>query len=166
MFILQIHSIDTRRPFSSTATTSSSAAKPSNHLSITELNGVIHLFRSQSPSSTTSLTSPSAQSTKLFVVAVPNYLSPDDFLLFCGSHLDHFSELYSAESYELAEEACSPLPRFVELPTCPVCLDISRVGVLLLVECMSVKNATNFCFCCPWRMMSKTCNFGLCYFEL
>ncbi|KAI8024373.1 BRAP2 RING ZnF UBP domain-containing protein 1 [Camellia lanceoleosa] len=93
MFILQIHSIDTRRPFSSTATTSSSAAKPSNHLSITELNGVVHLFRSQSPSSTTSLTSPSARSTKLFVVAVPNYLSPDDFLLFCGSHLDHFSEL-------------------------------------------------------------------------
>ncbi|CAL5339433.1 unnamed protein product [Camellia sinensis] len=172
MFILQIHSIDTRRPFSSTATTSSSAAKPSNHLSITELNGVIHLFRSQSPSSTTSLTSPSARSTKLFVVAVPNYLSPDDFLLFCGSHLDHFSELcflrndgmedrysvlitlanqltadgfycnfngkrfrsseaevchiyfaQSAESYELAEEACSPLPGFVELPTCPVCLE-------------------------------------------
>ncbi|GMQ07126.1 hypothetical protein CsSME_00051457 [Camellia sinensis var. sinensis] len=28
------------------------------------------------------------------------------------------------ESYELAEEACSPLPEFVELPTCPVCLVI------------------------------------------
>ncbi|CAL5358921.1 unnamed protein product [Camellia sinensis] len=135
-------------------------AKPSNHLSITELNGVVHFFRSQSPSSTTSLTSPSAGSTKLFVVAVPNYLSPDDFLLFFGSHLDHFSELcflrnngmedrYSVlimlanqltadgfycnfngkqfrsselESYELAEEACSPLTGFVELPTCPVCL--------------------------------------------
>ncbi|THG12547.1 hypothetical protein TEA_000026 [Camellia sinensis var. sinensis] len=27
-----------------------------------------------------------------------------------------------SESYELAEEACSPLPGFVELPTCPVCL--------------------------------------------
>ncbi|CAL5321160.1 unnamed protein product [Camellia sinensis] len=103
---------------------------------------------------------PSAGSTKLFVVAVPNYLSPDDFLLFFGSHLDHFSELcflrnngmedrYSVlimlanqltadgfycnfngkqfrsselESYELAEEACSPLTGFVELPTCPVCL--------------------------------------------
>ncbi|CAL5354433.1 unnamed protein product [Camellia sinensis] len=87
--------IDTRRPFSSSAITSSSAAKPSNHLSITELNGIVHLIRCQSPSSTTSLTSPSAQSTKLFVVAVPNYLSPDDFLLFCGSHLDHFSELNS-----------------------------------------------------------------------
>ncbi|GMP92546.1 hypothetical protein CsSME_00042720 [Camellia sinensis var. sinensis] len=78
----------------------------------------------------------------------------------------HIYFAQSAESYELAEEACSPLPRFVELPTCPVCLDISRVGVLLLVECMSAKNATNFCFCCPWRMLSKTCNFGLCYFEL
>ncbi|KAI7999388.1 hypothetical protein LOK49_LG09G00709 [Camellia lanceoleosa] len=31
---------------------------------------------------------------------------------------------------------------------------------------MSMKNAINFCFCYPWRMMSKTCNFGLCYFEL
>ncbi|KAF5939426.1 hypothetical protein HYC85_023685, partial [Camellia sinensis] len=84
--------IDT--PFSSSAITSSSAAKPSNHLSITELNGIVHLFCSQSPSSTTSLTSPRAQSTKLFIVAVPNYLSPDDFLLFCGFHLDHFSKLY------------------------------------------------------------------------
>ncbi|CAL5375755.1 unnamed protein product [Camellia sinensis] len=37
---------------------------------------------------------------------------------------------------------------------------------LLLVECMSVKNATNFCFFYPRRMMRKTCNFGLCYFEL
>ncbi|KAL7189783.1 hypothetical protein ACSBR1_039422 [Camellia fascicularis] len=86
--------IDTRCPFSSSATTSSSAAKPSNHLSITELNDVVHLFRSQSPSSTTSLTSPSARSTKLFGVAIPNYLSPDNFLLFYGSHVDHFSELY------------------------------------------------------------------------
>ncbi|GMP54235.1 hypothetical protein CsSME_00019462 [Camellia sinensis var. sinensis] len=28
------------------------------------------------------------------------------------------------ESYELVEEAYSPLPGFVELPTCPVCLVI------------------------------------------
>ncbi|KAL7263577.1 hypothetical protein ACSBR1_001691 [Camellia fascicularis] len=89
MFILQIHSIDKRRPFSSSATTSSSAAKPSNHL-----------FCNQSPSSTTSLTSPT-------------------------------------ESYELAEEACSPLFGFVELPTCPVCLDIFGVGVCFLwISCL------------------------------
>ncbi|CAL5338817.1 unnamed protein product [Camellia sinensis] len=37
---------------------------------------------------------------------------------------------------------------------------------LLLVECMSVKNATNFCFCYPRRIMRKIFIFGLCYFEL
>ncbi|GMP54234.1 hypothetical protein CsSME_00019462 [Camellia sinensis var. sinensis] len=86
--------IDMCRTFSSSANSSSSATKPSNHLSITKLNGVVHLFCSQSPSSTTSLTSSSSRSTKLFVVDVPNYLSSDDFLLLCGSHLDYFSELY------------------------------------------------------------------------
>ncbi|KAL7215170.1 hypothetical protein ACSBR1_027352 [Camellia fascicularis] len=34
----------------------------------------------------------------------------------------HIYFAQSAESYELVEEACSPMPGFVELPTCPVCL--------------------------------------------
>ncbi|KAL7231146.1 hypothetical protein ACSBR2_009422 [Camellia fascicularis] len=37
---------------------------------------------------------------------------------------------------------------------------------VLLVECMSVKNVANFCFCYLRRMMKKTFNFGLCSFEL
>ncbi|CAL5339772.1 unnamed protein product [Camellia sinensis] len=48
-------------------------------------------------------------------------------------------------------------------------IDMSRYfssRSLLLVECMSVKNVTNLCFCYSRRMMSKTCKFGLCYFEL
>ncbi|XAR53252.1 hypothetical protein NMG60_11021725 [Bertholletia excelsa] len=172
MFILQIHSVDTPHLFSiaSAATTTSSAAhapKPS----ITELKGVVHLFRNVS-SSSTSLTSPSVRSTKLFIVAVPNYLSPDDFLHFCGSHVDHFSDLcflrndamedrysvlitlvnqlaadgfycnfngkrfrpseaevchiyftQSAQCFEVAEEAGFPPPGYVQLPTCPVCLE-------------------------------------------
>ncbi|KAL7195129.1 hypothetical protein ACSBR1_035362 [Camellia fascicularis] len=36
---------------------------------------------------------------------------------------------------------------------------------LLLVECMPVKNATNFCFCYP-RRDEFFFIFGLCYFEL
>ncbi|KAL7221889.1 hypothetical protein ACSBR1_023766 [Camellia fascicularis] len=48
-------------------------------------------------------------------------------------------------------------------------IDMSRYfpsRSLLLVECMSVKNATNFCFCYSRRMMRKTFVFDLCYFEL
>ncbi|XP_052181265.1 BRAP2 RING ZnF UBP domain-containing protein 1 [Diospyros lotus] len=174
MFILQIHTLDTPRPISDSAAASSSAApgpKPSNSVEITELKGVVHLFRDLSPSAT-SLTSPSSRSTTLFVAAVPNYLSASDFLLFCGHHIEHFSHLrflrndgmedrysvlitlvnqltadgfycsfngkrfqpseaeichiYFTQSvlcYEFAEEAGSPPPGFVELPTCPVCLE-------------------------------------------
>ncbi|GMP96972.1 hypothetical protein CsSME_00045395 [Camellia sinensis var. sinensis] len=43
------------------------------------------------------------------------------------------------ESYELAKEACSPLPKFVELPTCPICLVICaflmvHLGFTLILE--------------------------------
>ncbi|CAL5354206.1 unnamed protein product [Camellia sinensis] len=37
---------------------------------------------------------------------------------------------------------------------------------VLLLECMPVENVANFCFCYLRRMMRKTFNFGLCYFEL
>ncbi|KAL6965813.1 RING-type E3 ubiquitin transferase [Sarracenia purpurea var. burkii] len=187
MYILQIHTVDDiPHPFPSSSSSSAtkSAApglKPSN-FAITELKGVVHLFRNLPPSAT-SLTSPSARSTNLFVAAVPNYLSPEDFLLFCGSHLDHFSQLcflryyspqiptistndgmedrycvlitlanqltadgfycnfngkrfrpaeaevchiYFTQSvvcYKFEEEAGLPPPGFVELPTCPVCLE-------------------------------------------
>ncbi|KAL7179623.1 hypothetical protein ACSBR1_042928 [Camellia fascicularis] len=37
---------------------------------------------------------------------------------------------------------------------------------VLFVECMPVENVANFCFYYLRRMMRKTFNFGLCYFEL
>ncbi|XP_059635127.1 BRAP2 RING ZnF UBP domain-containing protein 1 [Cornus florida] len=98
MFTLKIHSVDTPHPISSSTSTAAATTTPAapspnpNNYNIVELNGIIHLFRNRSPSAT-SLTKPSARTTLLFVAAVPNYLSPEDFLLFCGSHLDNFSEL-------------------------------------------------------------------------
>ncbi|KAM7511526.1 hypothetical protein LguiB_010401 [Lonicera macranthoides] len=179
MFSLQIHTVDTPKPFYATTSTTNGLNPTFNTV---ELKCIVHLFRnlpssSSSSSSTTitnatSLSNPSARTTLLFIVAVPNYLSPDEFLLFCGSHLDHFSELLflrndgmedrysvlirlvnqltadgfycnfngkrfkpseaevchmyftqSVEYADLAEIACAPPPGFIELPTCPVCLE-------------------------------------------
>ncbi|KAF7148156.1 hypothetical protein RHSIM_Rhsim03G0250100 [Rhododendron simsii] len=174
MYVLQIHTVDDfPNPF---ATTSSAATGPKSSTTnsfadVTELKGVVHLFRNLSPA-TASLTSPSSRSTTLFVAAVPNYLSPEDFLLFCGSHLDHFSQLcflrndgmedrysvlimlvnqvtsdgfycsfngkrfrpseaevchiYFTQSVvccKFEKEAGLPPHGFIELPTCPVCLE-------------------------------------------
>ncbi|KAI8565633.1 hypothetical protein RHMOL_Rhmol03G0275100 [Rhododendron molle] len=175
MYVLQIHTVDDfPNPFAATSS-AAPGRKPSatnnNFADVTELKGVVHLFRNLSPA-TASLTSPSSRSTTLFVAAVPNYLSPEDFLLFCGSHLDHFSQLcflrndamedrysvlitlvnqltsdgfycsfngkrfrpseaevchiYFTQSvvcYKFEEEAGLPPHGFIELPTCPVCLE-------------------------------------------
>ncbi|KAK3436793.1 hypothetical protein EUGRSUZ_C01418 [Eucalyptus grandis] len=51
---------------------------------------MVHLFRTLSHAP---LSSPGARSTALFVVAVPNYFSPDDFIRFCGPRIDDVSEL-------------------------------------------------------------------------
>ncbi|KAK3436825.1 hypothetical protein EUGRSUZ_C01353 [Eucalyptus grandis] len=51
---------------------------------------MVHLFRTLSHAP---LSSPGARSTTLFVVAVPNYFSPDDFIRFCGPRIDDVSEL-------------------------------------------------------------------------
>ncbi|KAF5459182.1 hypothetical protein F2P56_023160 [Juglans regia] len=93
MFFLRVHSVDTEQPltfevaeFISTTT----ASVPNPNPKFTERRGVAHLFRSTSHSS---LPNPSSRSTLLFIVAVPNYLSFDDLIRFCGSHIDHVSEL-------------------------------------------------------------------------
>ncbi|PSS36109.1 BRCA1-associated protein [Actinidia chinensis var. chinensis] len=172
MYVLQIHTVD-HFPHPAAA----HGTKPRPSFAGDDINGVAHLFRSLSPSAT-ALTSPSSRSTVLFVVAVPNYLSADDFIAFCGPHLDHFSQLcflrndgmedrYSVlitlvnqltadgfycnfngkrfrpsevpdllhaevchiyftqwvKDFKFAEQAESPPPGFVELPTCPVCLE-------------------------------------------
>ncbi|KAL3532308.1 hypothetical protein ACH5RR_005829 [Cinchona calisaya] len=104
MFTLRIHSVDFPQRLSTTVTTSATAAHGSNPtnnttaiindnpLYPTELRGIAHLFR-QLPPNTTSLSNPTARTTLLFVVAVPNYLSSDDFLLFCGSQVNYFQEI-------------------------------------------------------------------------
>ncbi|XP_022999396.1 BRCA1-associated protein [Cucurbita maxima] len=100
MFFLQVHSVDTDQPLTvgispeQSSTTSTVSQRNSTasyvHTKFSERRGIIHLFRSISHSS---LPNPSSQSTILFVVAVPNYLSYDDFINFCGSRINHVSEL-------------------------------------------------------------------------
>ncbi|KAL2479624.1 zinc finger (ubiquitin-hydrolase) domain-containing protein [Abeliophyllum distichum] len=89
MHALRIHT-DFPQPLH---TTFASSDNP-NNLKPAELRGVAHLFRelSHTPTGNT-LSNPSARTTLLFVVAVPNYFSPDDFLLFCVSYLPNFTEV-------------------------------------------------------------------------
>ncbi|XP_009803420.1 BRAP2 RING ZnF UBP domain-containing protein 1 [Nicotiana sylvestris] len=97
MFTLQIHTVDFPQPLPTTVATTSSAAHSPNpntnlsSLSLSELRGIAHLFR-HLPSATT-IANPIARTTTVFIVAVPNYLSPDDFLLFCGTHIADFSHV-------------------------------------------------------------------------
>ncbi|KDP30261.1 hypothetical protein JCGZ_17043 [Jatropha curcas] len=96
MFILRVHSVDTDHPLALEETafsTVSAATTQSNAIpnpKYGERRGVVHLYRHASQSS---LPNPSSRSTSLFVVAVPNYLSADDFIRFCESHIDNVHEL-------------------------------------------------------------------------
>ncbi|KAB2618602.1 BRCA1-associated protein-like [Pyrus ussuriensis x Pyrus communis] len=100
MFILRVHSVDTNHPlslegadFTAVTTSKATAAAQSNPKTtpkFSERKGVVHLFRKIRQSS---LPSTASRSPMLFVVAVPNYLSFDDFIRFCGSHVDHVLEL-------------------------------------------------------------------------
>ncbi|KAK9947529.1 hypothetical protein M0R45_003149 [Rubus argutus] len=100
MFFLRVHSVDTNHPVSledaefttiSAAKATTTQSNPNtNPPKFSERRGIAHLFRSIRHSS---LPSHGAQSTLLFVVAVPNYLSFNDFIRFCESHLDHVVEL-------------------------------------------------------------------------
>ncbi|CAI9758942.1 unnamed protein product [Fraxinus pennsylvanica] len=93
MVTLKIHTVDFPQPLQTTG--ASGAPKNPNNLKPEELRGVIHVFWKLSHTSTgISLANPSARSTVLYVVAVPNYLFPDDFLLFCeSSYLPHFLKI-------------------------------------------------------------------------
>ncbi|KAI3448247.1 hypothetical protein Pfo_004912 [Paulownia fortunei] len=97
MFALKIHTVDFPQPLHTTFTsaTSTAAANSNNYLKPAELMGVAHLFRQLPSASTPAVTvaNISARTTLVFVVAVPNYLSSNDFLLFCGNHVPHFEEI-------------------------------------------------------------------------
>ncbi|KAK4713075.1 hypothetical protein R3W88_018982 [Solanum pinnatisectum] len=103
MFTLQIHTVDSPQPLPTTIATTSSAAhgpNPNSDLSsssgslhLSELRGIAHLFRHPPSSTSTTISNPISRTTTLFIVAAPNYLSPDDFLLFCGTHLADFTHV-------------------------------------------------------------------------
>ncbi|ESQ31592.1 hypothetical protein EUTSA_v10004093mg [Eutrema salsugineum] len=100
MFVLRVHSVDSERPISIEEEESgfSYASSRRSHppdkltptLKLTERKGLIHLYRNSSHSS---LPNPSSRSTTLFVVAVPNYLPPLDFIRFCDSQIAHVSQI-------------------------------------------------------------------------
>ncbi|KAK6121221.1 hypothetical protein DH2020_045034 [Rehmannia glutinosa] len=99
MFTLKIHTVDFHQPlhttFTSTTTSSAAAAHPNNNPKPVEQMGVAHLFRQLPSASHPAVTVASviARTTVLFVVVVPNYLSPNDFLVFCGNHVPYFEKI-------------------------------------------------------------------------
>ncbi|WMV36678.1 hypothetical protein MTR67_030063 [Solanum verrucosum] len=103
MFTLQIHTVDSPQPLPTTIATTSSVAhgpNPNSDLSsssgslhLSELRGIAHLFRHLPSSTSTTISNPISRTTTVFIVAAPNYLSPDDFLLFCGTHLADFTHV-------------------------------------------------------------------------
>ncbi|XP_004242770.3 BRAP2 RING ZnF UBP domain-containing protein 1 [Solanum lycopersicum] len=103
MFTLQIHTVDSPQPIPTTIATTSSAvhgpnpnsdlSSSSGSLHLSELRGIAHLFRHLPSSTSTTISNPISRTTTVFIVAAPNYLSPDDFLLFCGTHLADFTHV-------------------------------------------------------------------------
>lgn len=98
MFTLKIHTVEFPEALQTTVLSApSSSSTTANDLKPVELKGVAHLFRQLPTTAATAALSTVANiatRTKLiFIVAVPNYLSTDDFLLFCGNQLPHFQEI-------------------------------------------------------------------------
>ncbi|XP_057419385.1 BRAP2 RING ZnF UBP domain-containing protein 1 isoform X2 [Lotus japonicus] len=85
MFLLRVHSVEADHPLD--PQTIFSAPIPQSHIpKFTERRGFLHLFRTTTASS-------SSSSLLLFILAVPNYLSFEDFIRFCNPHLDHLHHL-------------------------------------------------------------------------
>ena len=118
MFFLRVHSLDTDHTLKleatefTSATATTTPSNPNPNPKFRERIGEAHLFRSTSHSS---LPNPSSRSTFLFIVAVPNYLSFDDFIRFCESRIDHVSELLFIRYYYCFEPELNLL-HFVWLP--------------------------------------------------
>ncbi|KAM7263490.1 hypothetical protein ACFE04_001173 [Oxalis oulophora] len=104
MFILRVHSVDndhliTTEESTFTTVSSTTASSTANQLNpntttkYVERRGVVHLYRDSSRSSLPNCKSSSTRSTGLFVVAVPNYLSADDFIRFCNNHVDYVDQI-------------------------------------------------------------------------
>ncbi|PIA42398.1 hypothetical protein AQUCO_02000091v1 [Aquilegia coerulea] len=93
MFSLRIHSVDTNHLLSiSTSQQFNSTNFTNPNPKIQESRGIVHLYRNITKHSL--IQNPNSQeSCLLFVVAVPSHISSDDFLLFCGSYIEHVSEI-------------------------------------------------------------------------
>ncbi|XP_059432422.1 BRAP2 RING ZnF UBP domain-containing protein 1 isoform X1 [Corylus avellana] len=116
MFFLRVHSVDSEHPAALEITEFRSTTSPSNpnlDSKFSERRGIAHLFRSASHSS---LPNPSSLSTVLFIVSVPNYLSFDGFIRFCGSRIDHVSQLLFIRNDGM-EDRYSVLIRLVDQST-------------------------------------------------
>ncbi|KAL5547796.1 hypothetical protein UlMin_003027 [Ulmus minor] len=98
MFSIRVHSVDDDHPltfenleFSKTNTpTKKPSSNPNSGSKFRERRGITHLFRSFEH---VSLPNPISRSTILFAIAVPNYLSFEDFLRFIEVRIDHIVEL-------------------------------------------------------------------------
>nr|XP_029146173.1 BRCA1-associated protein isoform X2 [Arachis hypogaea] len=88
MFFLRVHSVDSEQPLDPESIFSENDEDSSPKFR--ERRGVLHLFRSSSHSS---IPSPSSRSSLVFILAVPNYLSFDDLIRWCGPHLHHLHRL-------------------------------------------------------------------------
>ncbi|KAF7838780.1 BRCA1-associated protein [Senna tora] len=113
MFFLRVHSVDSDHPLSPEiiflAAQSNKDSSPSPKFS--ERRGVLHLFRSISRSS---LPNPSSRSSLVLIVAVPNYLSYEDLIRFCESHIDHDLKPILTFRNDGMEDRYSVLIRFVD----------------------------------------------------
>ncbi|KAI4380452.1 hypothetical protein MLD38_006643 [Melastoma candidum] len=86
MFALRIHSVDTDRAVPATSDRRRRPPDPD----VLERRGIVYLYRTLSH---TPLSNPNSRSLTLFVVAVPNYFSEEDFVFFCASHHDRISQI-------------------------------------------------------------------------
>ncbi|KAK7330081.1 hypothetical protein VNO77_24267 [Canavalia gladiata] len=107
MFLLRVHSVDADHPLDPQTiffAVESESESESKNPKLSERRGALHLFRSASPSSPSSL---------LFILAVPNYLSFDDFIRFCGPHLHSLDHLLFIRN-DGTEDRYSVLINFVD----------------------------------------------------
>ncbi|XP_058105951.1 BRAP2 RING ZnF UBP domain-containing protein 1 [Magnolia sinica] len=91
MFSLRIHSIE-KRPLTAEGSASNHHQEHSFNSKFHETRGIIHLYRNVSHHPQQSL--PAGRSTLLFVIAIPNRMSTEDFLHFCGSYVDRILEIH------------------------------------------------------------------------
>ncbi|XLR53741.1 hypothetical protein HN51_022016, partial [Arachis hypogaea] len=85
---LRVHSVDSEQPLDPESIFSENDEDSSPKFR--ERRGVLHLFRSSSHSS---IPSPSSRSSLVFILTVPNHISFDDLIRWCGPHLHHLHRL-------------------------------------------------------------------------